>query len=132
MCIFTIYYHEVWVLKEILNFAKAWNPASEEQCFDRCHRLGQTKDVIITKVTLSGTTSTKKMHKYVYLLFVVPIYIVTLMNILIWVIKGWGIVWNYPYFIWGAFFIGIRKWEWCKMYIEMRVNFYNGNYACIY
>ncbi|CAL1531404.1 unnamed protein product, partial [Lymnaea stagnalis] len=28
----------------------AWNPASEDQCFDRCHRLGQTKDVIITKV----------------------------------------------------------------------------------
>ena len=29
---------------------QAWNPASEDQCFDRCHRLGQTKDVIITKV----------------------------------------------------------------------------------
>ncbi|NP_001090145.1 helicase-like transcription factor L homeolog [Xenopus laevis] len=27
----------------------AWNPAAEEQCFDRCHRLGQTKEVIITK-----------------------------------------------------------------------------------
>ncbi|XP_030837524.1 helicase-like transcription factor isoform X1 [Strongylocentrotus purpuratus] len=27
----------------------AWNPACEEQCFDRCHRLGQTKDVTITK-----------------------------------------------------------------------------------
>lgn len=30
---------------------KAWNPACEEQCFDRCHRLGQTKDVTITKVS---------------------------------------------------------------------------------
>ncbi|RXM27412.1 Helicase-like transcription factor [Acipenser ruthenus] len=27
----------------------AWNPAAEDQCFDRCHRLGQTRDVIITK-----------------------------------------------------------------------------------
>ncbi|XP_048844341.1 helicase-like transcription factor isoform X3 [Brienomyrus brachyistius] len=27
----------------------AWNPAAEEQCFDRCHRLGQKKDVVITK-----------------------------------------------------------------------------------
>ncbi|OPL32648.1 helicase-like factor transcription, partial [Mytilus galloprovincialis] len=28
----------------------AWNPATEEQCFDRCHRLGQTRNVTITKV----------------------------------------------------------------------------------
>ncbi|KAK3709917.1 hypothetical protein QZH41_020046, partial [Actinostola sp. cb2023] len=27
----------------------AWNPAVEEQCFDRCHRMGQTKEVIVTK-----------------------------------------------------------------------------------
>ncbi|KAL0983800.1 hypothetical protein UPYG_G00132950 [Umbra pygmaea] len=27
----------------------AWNPAAEDQCVDRCHRLGQKKDVIITK-----------------------------------------------------------------------------------
>ncbi|XP_066564988.1 helicase-like transcription factor isoform X2 [Amia ocellicauda] len=27
----------------------AWNPAAEDQCFDRCHRLGQKRDVIITK-----------------------------------------------------------------------------------
>nr|XP_042709590.1 helicase-like transcription factor isoform X3 [Chrysemys picta bellii] len=27
----------------------AWNPAAEDQCFDRCHRLGQKQDVIITK-----------------------------------------------------------------------------------
>ncbi|KAM6414608.1 helicase-like transcription factor isoform 2-T2 [Rhynochetos jubatus] len=27
----------------------AWNPAAEEQCFDRCHRLGQEHDVVITK-----------------------------------------------------------------------------------
>lgn len=27
----------------------AWNPAAEDQCVDRCHRLGQTRDVVITK-----------------------------------------------------------------------------------
>ncbi|NXW87489.1 HLTF factor, partial [Alopecoenas beccarii] len=27
----------------------AWNPAAEEQCFDRCHRLGQNREVVITK-----------------------------------------------------------------------------------
>ncbi|XP_041668847.1 helicase-like transcription factor [Cheilinus undulatus] len=27
----------------------AWNPASEEQCIDRCHRLGQNRKVVITK-----------------------------------------------------------------------------------
>ncbi|KAM9842904.1 helicase-like transcription factor [Aulostomus maculatus] len=27
----------------------AWNPATEEQCIDRCHRLGQTRKVLVTK-----------------------------------------------------------------------------------
>ncbi|XP_029106153.1 helicase-like transcription factor isoform X2 [Scleropages formosus] len=27
----------------------AWNPAAEDQCFDRCHRLGQKVDVVIIK-----------------------------------------------------------------------------------
>ncbi|XP_068960819.1 helicase-like transcription factor isoform X2 [Petaurus breviceps papuanus] len=27
----------------------AWNPAAEDQCFDRCHRLGQKQEVVITK-----------------------------------------------------------------------------------
>lgn len=27
----------------------AWNPAAEDQCVDRCHRLGQNRDVVITK-----------------------------------------------------------------------------------
>ncbi|XP_062596908.1 helicase-like transcription factor isoform X2 [Saccostrea cucullata] len=32
-----------------------WNPATEDQCFDRCHRLGQTNDVIITKYVVKNT-----------------------------------------------------------------------------
>ena len=31
---------------------QAWNPATEDQCFDRCHRLGQTRDVVVTKVSV--------------------------------------------------------------------------------
>uniref|UniRef100_A0A8C2PN79 Helicase-like transcription factor n=1 Tax=Cyprinus carpio TaxID=7962 RepID=A0A8C2PN79_CYPCA len=27
----------------------AWNPAAEDQCVDRCHRLGQSRNVVITK-----------------------------------------------------------------------------------
>ncbi|KAG7263549.1 hypothetical protein CRUP_018492, partial [Coryphaenoides rupestris] len=27
----------------------AWNPAAEQQCIDRCHRLGQTRKVFVTK-----------------------------------------------------------------------------------
>lgn len=30
---------------------QAWNPATEEQCIDRCHRLGQERNVVVTKVT---------------------------------------------------------------------------------
>nr|XP_033813689.1 helicase-like transcription factor isoform X2 [Geotrypetes seraphini] len=33
----------------------AWNPAAEEQCFDRCHRLGQKKEVIITKFIVKNS-----------------------------------------------------------------------------
>ena len=29
----------------------AWNPSTEDQCFDRIHRLGQTKDCKIVKFT---------------------------------------------------------------------------------
>ncbi|XP_071949768.1 helicase-like transcription factor [Antedon mediterranea] len=39
----------------------AWNPAAEEQCFDRCHRLGQTKDVIITKFIVKDSVEERMM-----------------------------------------------------------------------
>jgi SNF2 family DNA or RNA helicase len=31
----------------------AWNPATEEQCFDRIHRLGQDQDVVVTKFVMA-------------------------------------------------------------------------------
>ncbi|XP_029620964.1 helicase-like transcription factor isoform X2 [Salmo trutta] len=33
----------------------AWNPAVEDQCVDRCHRLGQKRDVVITKFIVKGS-----------------------------------------------------------------------------
>uniref|UniRef100_A0A8C0J612 Helicase like transcription factor n=1 Tax=Chelonoidis abingdonii TaxID=106734 RepID=A0A8C0J612_CHEAB len=33
----------------------AWNPAAEDQCFDRCHRLGQKQDVVITKFIVKNS-----------------------------------------------------------------------------
>nr|XP_019963813.1 PREDICTED: helicase-like transcription factor [Paralichthys olivaceus] len=33
----------------------AWNPATEEQCIDRCHRLGQNKKVIVTKFIVKNS-----------------------------------------------------------------------------
>uniref|UniRef100_A0A3B1ITK0 Helicase like transcription factor n=1 Tax=Astyanax mexicanus TaxID=7994 RepID=A0A3B1ITK0_ASTMX len=35
--------------------AGAWNPAVEEQCIDRCHRLGQTRDVVVTKFVVKDS-----------------------------------------------------------------------------
>jgi SNF2 family DNA or RNA helicase len=32
-----------------------WNPALEDQAFDRAHRLGQTRDVNIYKLTIENT-----------------------------------------------------------------------------
>ncbi|KAM8916461.1 helicase-like transcription factor isoform 2-T2 [Spinachia spinachia] len=33
----------------------AWNPATEEQCIDRCHRLGQTRKVFVTKFIVKSS-----------------------------------------------------------------------------
>ncbi|KAI4872692.1 hypothetical protein NFI96_032483 [Prochilodus magdalenae] len=33
----------------------AWNPAVEDQCVDRCHRLGQKRDVVITKFVVKDS-----------------------------------------------------------------------------
>lgn len=37
------------MLSQFSFFLQAWNPAAEDQCVDRCHRLGQSRDVVITK-----------------------------------------------------------------------------------
>merc|ERR1719285_1076357 len=39
----------------------AWNPASEWQCFDRTHRLGQDKDVFIYKFITQGGSIEESM-----------------------------------------------------------------------
>jgi len=39
----------------------AWNPASESQCFDRIHRLGQTKPVFIYKFITKNSVEEKML-----------------------------------------------------------------------
>merc|ERR1711953_1228199 len=36
-----------------------WNPSVEDQCLDRCHRLGQKKEVNIFKLICSDTIEDK-------------------------------------------------------------------------
>ncbi|XP_037093296.1 helicase-like transcription factor [Pollicipes pollicipes] len=40
----------------------AWNPASEEQCFDRCHRLGQTRPVTIVKLVVHNSVEERMLE----------------------------------------------------------------------
>merc|ERR1711862_331070 len=40
----------------------AWNPASEWQCFDRTHRLGQKKDVMIYKYITKNSVEETMME----------------------------------------------------------------------
>merc|ERR1712083_527775 len=40
----------------------AWNPASEWQCFDRTHRLGQKKEVTIYKYITKNSIEEKMME----------------------------------------------------------------------
>lgn len=40
----------------------AWNPAAEDQCFDRCHRLGQTEDVIVTKFVVKDSVEERMLE----------------------------------------------------------------------
>uniref|UniRef100_A0A3Q3WKV6 Uncharacterized protein n=1 Tax=Mola mola TaxID=94237 RepID=A0A3Q3WKV6_MOLML len=37
----------------------AWNPATEEQCIDRCHRLGQMRKVVVTKFIVKDSVEEK-------------------------------------------------------------------------
>merc|ERR1712025_1482461 len=39
----------------------AWNPSTEDQCFDRIHRLGQTKDVNIVKFIMRDSIESKML-----------------------------------------------------------------------
>ncbi|PWZ01262.1 P-loop containing nucleoside triphosphate hydrolase protein [Testicularia cyperi] len=39
-----------------------WNPQIEEQAFDRAHRLGQTRDVVIYKLSIKDTVEERILH----------------------------------------------------------------------
>lgn len=40
----------------------AWNPAVEEQCFDRCHRLGQTQPVQVVKFVVRDSVEERMLE----------------------------------------------------------------------
>ncbi|KAJ7984881.1 hypothetical protein DPEC_G00359370 [Dallia pectoralis] len=40
----------------------AWNPAAEDQCVDRCHRLGQKRDVVVTKFIVKDSVEENMMR----------------------------------------------------------------------
>jgi len=39
-----------------------WNPAIEEQAIDRVHRIGQTTDVVVYKITIGGTVEERILN----------------------------------------------------------------------
>jgi SNF2 family DNA or RNA helicase len=47
-----------------------WNPALEEQAFDRAHRLGQQRDVRIYKLTIENTVEDRILTVHIYILII--------------------------------------------------------------
>ena len=42
------------VANHLILLDPAWNPSTEDQCFDRVHRLGQTRDVEIIRFIMKN------------------------------------------------------------------------------
>ena len=40
-----------------------WNPSVEEQAIDRCHRIGQTRPVHVTRITIAGARPRCSRHQ---------------------------------------------------------------------
>jgi len=49
------------VANHLLLLDPAWNPSTEAQCFDRIHRLGQTKPVEITRFVMKNSIEMKML-----------------------------------------------------------------------
>jgi SNF2 family DNA or RNA helicase len=49
------------VANHMLLLDPAWNPSTEEQCFDRIHRLGQKKPVTITRFVMKNSIEMKML-----------------------------------------------------------------------
>lgn len=40
--------------EQIATVVQWWNPTIEEQAIDRAHRIGQTRTVHVTRITIAG------------------------------------------------------------------------------
>ena len=40
-----------------------WNPTVEEQAIDRAHRIGQTRTVNVTRITIAGEPASPVGHQ---------------------------------------------------------------------
>ncbi|KAG8848478.1 hypothetical protein FRB91_010772 [Serendipita sp. 411] len=43
----------------VISLDPSWNAATDQQCFDRVHRLGQTKEVFIERLMINNTVETR-------------------------------------------------------------------------
>lgn len=47
-----------------------WNPTTEDQAIDRAHRIGQTRPVTVTRITIKDTVEDRILALQVYYLLV--------------------------------------------------------------
>lgn len=43
-----------------------WNPTTEDQAIDRAHRIGQTRPVTVTRITITNTVEDRILSLQVY------------------------------------------------------------------
>ena len=47
--------------RNVLLLDQWWNPTTEDQAIDRCHRIGQDRDVRVTRFVMFGTVEERIM-----------------------------------------------------------------------
>jgi SNF2 family DNA or RNA helicase len=60
-----------------------WNPYAEDQAVDRAHRIGQTRPVTVSRLTVKGTVEDRILALQVTLCLCIFILIYLFINILI-------------------------------------------------
>lgn len=49
-----------------------WNPTTEDQAIDRAHRIGQTRPVTVSRITIKDTVEDRILALQVYFTFQIP------------------------------------------------------------